>query len=81
MLSTENPNKPMSNPEAYSPIPLFIRLFVSVFEDIEDSEPVEEKRWKNYDGYHFVSRVIKSENLDKHIDPTSDLKKTMKYAL
>lgn len=69
------------DPEAVSPVPYFVRLFVSIFEDIEETEPVMERRWKNYDGYHFVSRVVKPKELNQSIDPVTHFKKNLKYAL
>ncbi|CAI2369589.1 unnamed protein product [Moneuplotes crassus] len=81
MSDTHNISNQTPTQEIYPGGQFFVRLFVSVFEDIEDSEPIEERRWKNYDGYHFVSRVIKSENLSKHIDPSKEFRNNLKYAL
>jgi hypothetical protein len=62
------------------PAPVYVRLFVSLFEDIEDQDPIEEHRWKNYDGYHFVSRVVKPKSPTSNLDPATHLRKNLKYA-
>lgn len=70
-----------SETQDVKPVHRFLRAFISVYEDFEEQGQVEEKRWKNYDGYHFVSRVIKPIGQSQADSQTAQIKKNMKYAV